>query len=724
MEELVGTIERITYQSPETGYTVLQLLVKKATKPLTVVGTMLSVQCGETIRVKGFYKSHLVHGRQFEAKEHAVEMPQDITGITKYLGSGLIKGIGPVFATRIVDAFGEETLSIIDNTPERLLEVQGVGEKRLKAINACWSEQKSIRELMIFLQTYSISPSFAFRIFRTFGAESIQKVKENPYLLAREIVGIGFKSADSIATKIGISKQSPLRIESGIHHVLFEAAEGGHSCLPVSHFLPVAEAMLEVDRSIIDQTMQALAKEKKLMIQDLPVEGNPEPYVWTPSYFLSEAGISKELRRLLSALSNLRSVDKEKALEWVQKKLSIELAAKQKEAVSAVLSDKVHIITGGPGTGKSTITKAILAILSHLTEKIVLAAPTGRAAKRLSEITGRGAKTIHSLLEFDFSQGGFKRNRKNPLDAELIIVDESSMIDTLLMYQLLKAIPDEARLVLVGDINQLPSVGAGNVLKDLIASRAISVTHLNEIFRQAQGSRIVTNAHKINEGIYPDIQNRSGSDFYFIEAKEPEDVLKEIITLVVDRLPQKFGFKAREEIQVLSPMKKGVVGTYSLNEVLQGELNKSDKSLIRQGATFKEGDKVMQMRNNYKKEVYNGDIGYIQSIDAIEKEVIVAFDDKPITYDFMELDELMLAYAVSVHKYQGSECPCIVMPIHTTHFKLLTRNLLYTGVTRGKKLVVLVGSKKALAIAVHNDEVKMRHTGLKQAMTALHFHKL
>lgn len=724
MEELVGTIEKITYQSAESGYTVLQLLLKKNAKPLTVVGTMLSVQCGETIRVKGFYKTHLIHGKQFEAKEHSIEMPQDITGITKYLGSGLIKGIGPVLAARIVEAFSEETLHIIDKEPRRLLEVQGVGDKKLKSIEACWSEQKSIRELMIFLQTYSVTPSYAFRIFRAFGAESIKKVKENPYLLAKEIAGIGFKSADMIGQKIGIPKESPLRIESGIHHVLFEAAESGHTCFPTNHFLPLCETMLEVPRSLIENTMQELAKGNKLIIQDLSCEGIMESHVWTPSYFTSETGIAKELRRLLSAVSNLRAVDKEKALDWVQQKLSIELAEKQKEAVSEVLSKKVHIITGGPGTGKSTITKAILTILSRITDKIILAAPTGRAAKRLSEITGKTAKTIHSLLEFDFSAGGFKRNRSNPLEAALIIIDESSMIDTLLMYQLLKAIPDDARVVLVGDINQLPSVGAGNVLKDLIASKAIPVTHLNQIFRQAQGSRIITNAHKINEGIYPDIQNRSGSDFYFIEAKEPEDVLKEIITLVVDRLPKKFGLNAKEEIQVLSPMKKGIVGTLRLNEVLQQELNSSEKSLIRSGATFKEGDKVMQIRNNYKKEVYNGDIGYIESIDSIEKEVVVAFDDKTVPYDFMELDELMLAYAVSVHKYQGSECPCIVMPIHTTHFKLLTRNLLYTGVTRGKKLVVLVGSKKALAIAVHNDEVRLRHTGLRQAMTSIHFQKL
>lgn len=724
MEELVGTVERITFQSSETGYTVLQLCPRGSKHLLPVVGSMISVQCGETIRLKGYYKNHLIHGRQFEVKEHSVEMPQDIVGIKKYLGSGLIKGIGPVIAGRIVEALGIDTLHIIDTDPDRLKKVQGIGAKKIGLIKECWSQQKSIRELMIFLQIHNISPSFAYRIFKTFGNNSIEQIKTNPYLLAREIIGIGFKSADMIAEKIGIAKDSILRIESGLQHVLFEAAEEGHTCVPLSLFLPLAERMLDVDKKIIEGMLSELLKEKKIAVKDLAVESTLEPFIWSPPYFVSETGIARETLRLLSALSNLRAVDQDKALDWVQAKLSLTLAEKQKEAVAEVLSKKMHIITGGPGTGKSTITNAIITILSRLTNKIILAAPTGRAAKRLAEITGKQAKTIHSLLEFDFSKGGFKRNKNNPLDAELIIVDESSMIDTSLMYSLLKAVPDTARVVFVGDINQLPSVGPGNVLKDLINSRAVSVTALNEIFRQAQGSRIVTNAHKINMGIYPDIKAENDSDFYFIEAKEPEDVLKEIITLVTERIPRRFGLNPKEEIQVLSPMKKGGIGTYKLNEMLQAELNKQEKSVMRSGVMLKIADKVMQMRNNYKKEVYNGDIGYIEEIDEIEKEVTVSFDGRLIPYDFMELDELQLAYAVSVHKYQGSECPCIVMPVHTTHFKMLTRNLLYTGVTRGKKLVIIVGSKKALAIAVHNDDVKKRYTGLKQAMIEYNFAKI
>lgn len=717
MEQIYGYIERITFHNPENGYTIAQLQQPNRKGLSCIVGTMPSAQPGETIRCFGEWKTHLIHGKQFMVNEYRLEAPADLVGIKKYLGSGLIKGIGPVYAGRIVEKFGVETLNIIDQRPEMLLEVGGLGGKRLESIKTCWTEQKTIRDVMIFLQSYGVSPSFAQKIFKAYGEQSIKKVKENPFHLARDIFGIGFKTADTVAQKMGIAKDSPLRIDSGIIFVLSELSSDGHVCYPLDEFKIEAATTLEVDVSLLDQQFLTLQKEERIEIFNL-VHGEQvqRPFIWTKSLFLAETGIAKQIKRLQKGRCLLRSVDIEKAIDWVQTQLKIELAPNQKLAVGNALSQKLQIITGGPGTGKSTITNAILTITEKLTSKIVLAAPTGRAAKRMSEITGKKASTIHSLLEWNFKGGGFKRNRESPLDCDLIIIDEASMIDTLLMNSLLRAIPDYARVVFVGDINQLPSVGPGNVLKDMITSRSVSVVVLNEIFRQAAGSRIITNAHSINEGMFPDISNHSDSDFFFMEEAEPEGVLTSIIQLVTQRLPRKYGFHAFKDIQVLAPMKKGVIGTENLNVVMQQALNPTDNPIYRSGSKFLVGDKVMQIRNNYEREVFNGDIGRIENIDSIEQQVVVKIDDRDIVYDFSDLDELVLAYAVSIHKYQGSECPCIVMPIHTTHFKLLFRNLLYTGVTRGKKLVVLVGSKKALAIAVKNDEVRKRHTGLRQAL--------
>jgi exodeoxyribonuclease V alpha subunit len=720
METIYGYVERITFQNPETGYTIAQLQEPKRKGTTCIVGTFPCIQPGETIRCFGQWKQHLVHGRQFVVSESRIEAPADLVGIKKYLGSGLIKGIGPAYANRIVEKFDVETLNIIDLYPDRLLEVARLGPKRVEKIKSCWADQKSIRNVMIFLQGHGVSPAFAQKIYKNYGNESIQKVKENPYSLAKDIFGIGFKTADTIAQKLGIEKDSPKRIDAGIEFVLSELSSDGHVCYPVAEYIIAAETMLESDRANIETRLAFLKNEGRIELFDLMHENKKKPFIWMSSLFMAEIGISREVVRLQKATSRLRSVDVDKALAWVQTELKINLAANQKTAVGCTLTDKLHIITGGPGTGKSTITNAILTITSKLTDKILLAAPTGRAAKRMSEITGKKASTIHSLLQFDFKKGRFKHNRETPLDCDLIIIDESSMIDTFLMYSLLKAIPDHARVILVGDINQLPSVGPGNVLKDMINSRCVSVTMLNEIFRQAAGSRIITNAHRINQGSFPDIANNSDSDFFFLESIEGEDVLNKIVNLVSQRLPSKYGFDPINEIQVLAPMKRGIIGTENLNVVLQQTLNsKENNALFVGGRKFLLGDKVMQIRNNYKREVFNGDIGRITKIDTIEQQVKVMIDEREVTYDFSDLDELVLSYAVSIHKYQGSECPCIVMPIHTSHFKLLTRNLLYTGVTRGKRLVVLVGTAKALAIAVHNDEVRNRYTGLQQAIIGL-----
>ncbi len=716
MDQIYGYIDKITFQNPENGYTIAKLKITRQKEVVCIVGNLPSIQPGETIRCFGQWKRHLIHGNQFIVDHYRTEAPSDIVGITKYLGSGLIKGIGPVYATRIVEKFGTDTLNIIDSNPDELIEIAGLGKKRLDRIKIAWVDQKVIRDVILFLQANKVSPTYAQKIFKTYGERSIQKIKENPFNLARDIFGIGFKTADSIAEKMGIEKHAPQRIDSGIEYALSELSSNGHVCYPVQEFFHEAEIMLEVKQNLIEERISFLKEETRIELFDL-IYGNAKVnFIWIKPLFLAEVGIAKEIKRLKKAPCFLRDIDMEKALEWVQAHLNIELAKNQKIAVSNSLKEKLQIITGGPGTGKSTITNAILSISSKLTDKIFLAAPTGRAAKRMSEITGKKAYTIHGLLEFDFKAGGFKKNRKTPLECDLIIVDEASMIDTLLMNSLLKAIPDHARLILVGDINQLPSVGPGNVLKDMIASKCLPVVMLTEIFRQAAGSKIITNAHKINQGDFPDIRNFNESDFFFLEAETPDDVLKNIIQLVSIRLPRKYNFHPLNDIQVLAPMRKGIIGTENLNIVLQETLNCNPEPIYRSGKKFAVGDKVMQIRNDYKREVFNGDIGIIASIDVSDSQMIVTIDGRDVVYEFSDLEELVLAYAVSIHKYQGSECPCVIIPVHTTHFKLLYRNLLYTGVTRGKKLVVLVGTKKAIAIAVKNDEVKKRFTGLKQAL--------
>jgi exodeoxyribonuclease V alpha subunit len=717
MDEIFGYIERITFQNPENGYTIAQLKESKNKELTCIVGSMPALQPGETIRGQGQWKQHLVFGRQFVIEKYHSEAPADVVGIQKYLSSGLIKGIGTKYAARIVNAFGENTLNIIDKHPERLLEVNGLGKKRVENIHSSWDQQRSIRDVMVFLQSYGVSPTYAQKIYKIYGNESIKKVKENPYRLSRDINGIGFKSADKIAQTMGIAKDAPGRIDAGIEYALLDYSDEGHVCCPIVEFLKISQELLEVNQELIECRLPSLVQENRIEIEEMVFEGAMTRFIWLKRLFLSEIGINRQLSRLRRSPYQLRKIDTQKALDWVQTFLNIKLASNQQQAILQALSEKVQIITGGPGTGKSTITKAILTITEKLTDKIMLAAPTGRAAKRMSEITGKKAKTLHSLLEFDFKNGKFKKNLDSPLDCDLIIIDEASMIDTSLMYSILKAIPSHARVIFVGDINQLPSVGPGNVLKDMINSHSMPVTILNEIFRQAAGSRIITNAHRINNGVFPDISNMIDSDFFFMNVETPEDVLKNIVALVSQRLPKKYGFDPFNEIQVLAPMKRGIIGTENLNIILQQHLNPKENALLWSGKRFLPGDKVMQTRNDHKREVYNGDIGRIQSIDMVEQQLTVIFDEREVIYEYSDLYDLVLAYAASVHKFQGSECPCIVMPVHTTHFKLLHRNLLYTGVTRGKKLVVLVGTKRAIFLAINNDEVKRRYTGLCQALS-------
>ncbi len=708
MEEIYGYIENIVYADSEKGFTVAKLKEPKKKDLTCIVGVMPSIQPGETIRCRGGWRIHSEYGQQFEVKSFELQAPSDLVGIQKYLESGMIKGIGPVYAERIVKSFGLNTLDVIDKSPDRLLEVSGLGSKRMERIKECWTQQKAIREVMIFLRGHGVSPSYAQKIYKKYGDTSIEKVRGNPYQLAKEIHGIGFKSADLIAQNLGIPFDSPARIDAGIEHTLWELSNDGHVCYPLIELLPEVETILQVPKETVEIRVHALVERQELI--------NQEEKIWVKPLYLTEVGIARELARLTQASCHIRAVQTDKAIEWVQQKLSIELAPEQKSAVSLGVQEKLLVVTGGPGTGKSTITKAILSITEKIATRIVLAAPTGRAAKRMSEITGKKASTIHSLLEIDFKTGKFKRNKDNPIPCDLIIVDEASMIDSQLMNQLLKAIPSEARSIFIGDIDQLPSVGPGNVLKNIIESQCIAVIQLKKIFRQAAGSMIISNAHRINAGEFPDLSYNPRGDFQFIEAENPEDVVKIIVDLVSTRLTKSHRFHKFDDIQVLSPMKRGLIGSENLNAVLQQELNPSPTPLFRFGRCFHVGDKVMQIRNNYEKEVYNGDVGKILEIDLTEQTLKVVFDGKCVAYDFIEIDELILAYAVSIHKYQGSECPCVIIPVHTSHFKMLFRNLLYTGLTRGKKRVIFVGTKKALAIAIRNEEVLKRHTGLKETI--------
>ncbi len=705
MEEIFGYVENVVFAGDT--FTVARLKEPRKNELTCIVGPLPTLQPGETIRCVGEWKHHAQYGRQFEVKSFESKEPSDLIGIQKYLESGMIKGIGPAYAERIVKQFGINTLKVIDEHPHRLREVDGIGEKRIEMIQTCWHEQKSIREVMVFLQSHGISPGFAQKIYKAYGDRSIEKVKQDPYILAKDIRGIGFKFADQIAIQMGIPAHSMTRIRAGIEFVLWELSNDGHTCFPREELEAHAAAMLTVDELEVREGLSRSLDEGDL-IED-------KGFIALKPFFLAERGIASNLKRIAEAPSNLRSVQVDKAVTWAEEKLKISFAEEQKKAIAQAVQEKVHIITGGPGTGKSTITRAILRISEKLTDQILLAAPTGRAAKRMTEITGHRASTIHSLLEMDFQSGGFKKNQENPLKCDLLIVDEASMIDTFLLFHLLKATPTSTRVILIGDVDQLPSVGAGNTLKDLIDSGSIGVTKLTQIFRQAAHSKIVTNAHLINHGEFPELSN--SSDFRFIEGDTPESIVQTIVDLISTKLPSSTRLHRLDDIQVLSPMKRGVIGTENLNVVLQKVLNPSVTPLCRMGRTFHVNDKVMQLRNDYEKLVSNGDVGRILTIDLSGQTLAVAFDDRKVEYQFSEIDDLVLAYAVSIHKYQGSECPCVIIPIHMSHFKMLHRNLLYTGITRGKHLVILVGSKQAIGLAVRNDDVKKRYTRLKEQLT-------
>jgi len=722
MEDLQGQIERITFHNEETGYTVAKIKVYGRRELVTILGGIVNPTPGEVIKMKGEWGNHPKFGEQFKVVFCQTTTPATVYGIEKYLGSGLIKGIGPVMAKRIVKVFKEATLDVIETEIDKLADVAGIGKKRIGMIKKAWEDQREIRAVMIFLQSHGVSSGYAAKIFKKYGNEAIKIVQENPYRLATDIFGIGFITADKIAEKLGFAKDSDLRAAAGILYVLHELTDEGHVFYPYEPLITKCKEMLDIDREITVNAIGAVAVDKQIVIEDLNQDNTEfqenNKAVYLAGYHVAEKNLANRLKTLINSAPAIRKIDSEKAIQWVQEKLSITLADKQIEAVQMPAENKVMVITGGPGTGKTTIINAILKIFSTIKTRIMLAAPTGRAAKRMSEATGHEAKTIHRMLEYNMRKGGFQKNEESPLDCDLLIIDEASMIDMLLMHHLLKAIPVAATFIMVGDVNQLPSVGAGNVLKDIIDSSIIPVVQLNEIFRQAKESSIIVNAHKINEGIIPNLKASPEKldDFYFIEQEEPEKALEMIIHLVRQGIPKRFGFDSVNDIQVLSPMHRGTVGAGNLNVELQKALNPGEEGVLRGGRLFRVNDKIMQIVNNYDKEVYNGDIGRISSIDEEEKEVKVIVDDREIVYDYSDLDELVHAYAVSIHKSQGSEYPAVVIPILIQHYMLLQRNLLYTGVTRGKKLVIIVGTKKAMAIAVKNNRTEKRYTLLKERL--------
>ncbi|CAA6800215.1 MAG: RecD-like DNA helicase YrrC [uncultured Aureispira sp.] len=715
MEKIEGSLEHIVYRNEENGYTVGKLLKMGYAEITTIVGSMMGVQVGETLICQGHWKKDKKFGKQFVVEAFDVKIPSTTRGIELYLASGSVAGVGTAFAKRIVDHFGEKTLEIFDTAPKRLLEIEGIGKKKLERIESAWAKQKDIRQVMIFLQNYGVSPAYAQRIFKVHGQQSIEKVKDNPYRLATEVEGIGFKKSDAIAQKMGMDVNAPARIASGIEFTLEQVARMGHSCYPVDALVKEAAMLLGVALESVEAELSGLAAKERVVLKLLSHKTDrPRTFAWSKINYNYEKEIGEEVDRLQTFEDVFKETDLDLALEKSSKKHGITLAIQQEEAVLKSIEDKLHIITGGPGTGKSTITKVVLDICLETTDSIILAAPTGRAAKRLSEITKREAKTIHSLLTFDFVTRYFRKNKYDQLDCEVLIIDEASMIDAFLMSALLKAIPDNCKIILVGDVDQLPSVGAGNVLNDLIQSERVPVTRLTEIFRQAINSQIVVNAHKINQGIFPNITTEKDSDFFFISERQPERLIQHVLGLIDRRLPKAYGLHKLKDIQLLCPMNKGKIGSVEFNRILQLNLNpkKIDEETGVGHRKFVEGDKVIQTRNNYDKGVYNGDIGYLKKVIEVDKVVIVEFEGKEVEYEFAELLELDLAYAVSVHKYQGSESPCIILPIHESYNRLLFRNLLYTGITRGKQLVVLVGTKEAVSAAIRNNKAHKRYTGL------------
>ncbi len=715
-ETLVGSVERVTFHNEENGFAVLKVKARGKRDLVAVVGHAASISAGEFVHAVGVWTTDRTHGLQFKAELLKTTAPTTAEGIEKYLGSGMVRGIGPKLAKRIVDAFGQGTFEIIEASPEKLRDVSGIGEFRAGKIAAGWAEQKAVRDIMVFLHSHGVGTSRAVRIFKTYGHDAIRVMTEDPYRLARDIRGVGFRTADAMAMKMGMTREAPQRVRAGVSFALQEATDDGHCGLPVENLVTLATKLLDVDKAIVRAALeQALAGAE--VVGDT-IGG--EPCVFLRGLYLAERGIAERLRALLKGAPPWPAIDVEKALPWVEKKTGKVLAASQRAAVEMVLRSKAAVITGGPGVGKTTLLDAILRILLAKGTKILLAAPTGRASKRMTEQTGIEAKTIHRLLEIDPKTGGFRRGPDNRLECDLLVIDEASMVDASLMFALVKAMPCQAGLLLVGDVDQLPSVGPGQALDDIIASGALPVARLTEVFRQAAESRIVVNAHRINRGEMPEWPKRGeDSDFWFVDADDPERGAAKVMEIVRDRIPRRFGLDPIRDIQVLCPMQRGALGARSLNADLQKALNPDPPARIEKfGSIFAPGDKIMQIENDYDRDVFNGDLGTVLRIDEVEGALVAGFDGREVEYPFGELDALVPAYATTIHKSQGSEYPAVVITLATQHYAMLARNLVYTAVTRGKRLVVIVGQRRAMAIAVRGGGARRRWTKLREWLAA------
>ena len=709
-EVLAGLVERVTFHNAENGFCVLRAKARGHRDLVTVVGHAAIISAGEWITASGEWTNDRTHGQQFKAEFVKTSAPSSIEGIEKYLGSGMIRGIGPIYAKKMVKAFADKVFDIIEAEPARLREVTGIGAVRAKRITDAWAEQKIVREIMVFLHSNGVGTARAVRIYKTYGADAVQVMTENPYRLARDIRGIGFKTADAIAMKLGIEKTATIRLRAGISYALTEATDEGHCGLPTDKLIPLAEELLEAPKELILTALELELSEGNV----IPDKVGETACTFLTGLYRAEQSIADRLIRIVNGELPWRWIDPNKAVPWVEKRSGLQLAESQWAAIRLALIAKALVITGGPGAGKTTIVNSILRILAAKGVRLLLCAPTGRAAKRTTEATGMEAKTIHRLLEVDPKGGGFKRNADNPLDCDLLVIDEASMVDVMLMQALMKATPDNSALLIVGDIDQLPSVGPGQVLADIINSGGVPVVRLTEVFRQAAASRIIVNAHRLNQGLMPDLSAPTGgTDFYFVPAEDPETAVRRILELVKTRIPKRFGSNPIRDIQVLCPMNRCGVGARSLNIELQAALNPAgERKVERFGWTFAPGDKVMQIENDYDKEVYNGDIGYVSDVDPEAGELMASFDGHSVTYGFGEVDTLVPAYAATIHKSQGSEYPAVIIPVLTQHYAMLHRNLLYTGITRGKRLVVLVGQKKAIAIAVRNVSGRRRWSKL------------
>jgi len=711
---LEGTLERIAFINEENAWSVVKITVPDRREPVTAVGNLLGVKPGENLHLSGRWIHDKRFGEQFQVESFQTVVPATLAGIERYLGSGLVHGIGKVMAERLVARFGLKTLEVIDEHPERLTEVEGIGRVRSEQIQRAWIEQRAIKDVMVFLHSHGVAMSHATKIYKRYGERAIAAVRENPYRLALDIFGIGFQTADEIARSLGIEPTAPARCQAGVLHVLRALSDEGHVAAPRVDLVERVRALLEVDGELVEQAILPLVEREQIVVEPTP-EGEA---IYLEPLHVAERGIAELLDRLTRTRARPIEVDIDRAVAWFEERHAIVLAPEQREALGLAVKRKVLVLTGGPGTGKTTLINAIIQILEKKGRHVLLAAPTGRAAKRMAETTGHEARTLHRLLEFTPKSNAFARGPAHPLEADMVIVDEASMLDTAMTYSLLRALPPPCQIVLVGDVDQLPSVGPGSVLSDLIRSGAVPVVRLSRIFRQAEESRIIVNAHRVNQGELPLASaDDPSADFFFIERQEPEEILVTMKALLTERIPRKFGLHPTRDIQVLTPMHKGLLGAAALNQELQALFNPEGPSVVRGTRLFRVGDKVMQVRNDYDLDVFNGDVGHVAAIEPEERTMTVVFDGRQVAYDEGQLDELVLAYACSIHKSQGSEFPCVVLPLHTQHFVMLKRNLLYTAMTRGRRLVVIVGSKRALSTAVHSADTLTRFTGLARRLS-------